>query len=229
MRLRFAEFLFDRQARELRRNGDPVPLSPKAFQLLGLLLDHRPNPLSQRRLRDALWPEAHVGYTSLAQVVAELRRSLGDNARTPRFVRTVSRFGYAFSGEVVEEEGHRFEPTPIRGAFLAERHEYPVAGGETLVGRGEECGLRLPSTGVSRIHARIRADEHAVWVSDEGSKNGTWVNGERRHVPTRLNDGDEVVFGTFRTVFRRVTPGGSTRTGIPKTTAASGTGHSPAR
>jgi pSer/pThr/pTyr-binding forkhead associated (FHA) protein len=139
----------------------------------------------------------------------------------------VSRFGYAFSGEVVEEERQRFEPATIRGAFLADKREYPVPGGETLVGRGEECGLRLPSTGVSRIHARIRADEHGVWVSDEGSKNGTWVNGEKRQGPTRLNDGDEVVFGTFRTVFRPVTPGGSTRTGIP--TAASGTGHSPSR
>ncbi|HKC13613.1 MAG TPA: FHA domain-containing protein [Vicinamibacteria bacterium] len=227
MGLHFADFLFDREARELRRGREAVPLSPKAFQLLVLLLDNRPNPLSQQRLRDALWPEAHVGYTSLAQVVAELRRSLGDSARTPRFVRTVSRFGYAFSGEVVDEERRGFEPTAIRGAFLAEKREYLVPGGETLVGRGEECGLRLPSTGVSRVHARIRADEKGVWVSDEGSKNGTWVNGERREGPTRLRDGDEVVFGTFRTVFRPVTPGGSTRTGIP--TAASGTRQSPAR
>jgi DNA-binding winged helix-turn-helix (wHTH) protein len=227
MGLHFADFLFDREARELRRGGEAVPLSPKAFQLLGLLLDSRPNPLSQQRLRDALWPEAHVGYTSLAQVVAELRKSLGDSARTPRFLRTVSRFGYAFSGEVVEGERPRFEPAPIRGAFLAGKREYFVPAGETLVGRGEECGLRLPSTGVSRIHAWIRADEHGVWLSDEGSKNGTWVNGKRREGPTLLSDGDEVVFGTFRTVFRPLTPGGSTRTGIP--TAASGTRHSPAR
>src|SRR5258708_214588 len=113
MGLHFADFLFDREARELRRGREAVPLSPKAFQLLVLLLDNRPNPLSQQRLRDALWPEAHVGYTSLAQVVAELRRSLGDSARTPRFVRTVSRFGYAFSGEVVDAERRGFRRNAI--------------------------------------------------------------------------------------------------------------------
>src|SRR5258708_10441864 len=112
MGLHFADFLFDREARELRRGREAVPLSPKAFQLLVLLLDNRPNPLSQQRLWDALWPEAHVGYTSLAQVVAELRRSLGDSARSPRFVRTVSRFGYAFSGEVVDEVRRAFRAAP---------------------------------------------------------------------------------------------------------------------
>jgi serine/threonine protein kinase len=74
MRLRFADCMLDPEARELRRRERPVPLSPRAFQLLSQLLEHRPRPVSQERLRDALWPDTSVGYTSLAQVVAEVWR-----------------------------------------------------------------------------------------------------------------------------------------------------------
>jgi serine/threonine protein kinase len=74
MRLRFADCVLDPEARELRRRERPVPLSPRAFQLLSQLLEHRPRPVSQQRLRDALWPDTSVGCTSLAQVVAEVWR-----------------------------------------------------------------------------------------------------------------------------------------------------------
>jgi DNA-binding winged helix-turn-helix (wHTH) protein len=220
MRLRFGDCLFDLEARELRRDGQAVPLSPKGFQLLALLLEERPEALPQQRLRDALWPDSHVGYTSLAQVVAELRRSIGDSAKRARFVRTVPRFGYVFVGEVAE--ARRFEPLPIVGAFVGEDREYLVAAGETLVGRGVECHVRLPSRRVSRVHARVRADRHGVVVVDTGSKNGTWVNGQRQDAPTALEDGDEVLFGTFRVVFRALGGSTSTRTGHPSPRSGSG-------
>ncbi|HVO12773.1 MAG TPA: winged helix-turn-helix domain-containing protein [Vicinamibacteria bacterium] len=105
MRLRFGECTFDPDARELRRAGELVPLSPRAFTLLALLLAHRPRALSHEWLRDALWPDTAVGYTSLAQVVTEVRKAVGDDARAGTIVRTVPRFGYAFAGEVVEEPG----------------------------------------------------------------------------------------------------------------------------
>jgi DNA-binding winged helix-turn-helix (wHTH) protein len=212
MRLRFADCLFDRDARELRRKGEAVHLSPKTFELLTLLVEHRPNPLPQRQIRDALWPDAHVGYTSLARVVAELRRCLGDTAKAPHLIRTVSRFGYAFVGDVVQDA--RFEPAALAGAFEANGREYAIPLGETLVGRGTECGLRLPSTQVSRVHARLLADEGGVSILDAGSKNGTWVNGEKRVTRSALKDGDEVVFGSFRVVFR-CAGAGSTHTGHP--------------
>jgi DNA-binding winged helix-turn-helix (wHTH) protein len=216
MWLRFGDCLFDPEARELRRGGTPVALSPKAFQLLALLVARRPRALSQHELRDELWPDAHVGYTSLAQVVTELRRAIGDRGRPVRLLRTVPRYGYAFAGEVAEEAGG-FTPAPVAGVFVADGREYVVAAGETLVGRGEGCGLRLPSTGVSRVHARLAADEREVLVSDAGSKNGTWVNGRRCAGPTALQDGDEVVFGTLRMVFHAAA--GSTRSGAPPSSA----------
>src|SRR4030042_2904962 len=96
MRLRFADAVLDPEARELRRGARPAPLPPRALRLLTLLLERRPRPVSQRELRDALWPDTHVGYTSLAQVVTEVRRAIGDRAGVDRLIRTGRRFGYAF-------------------------------------------------------------------------------------------------------------------------------------
>jgi DNA-binding winged helix-turn-helix (wHTH) protein len=208
--LRFSDFTFDGEARELRRGDDLVPLSPRAHQLLALLLEARPRPVPQQRLRDALWPETSVGYTSLAQVVTEVRRALGEGAASARFVRTVPRYGYAFVGAVVAEGSAA--PSFV-GTLVTDQREYLIPEGETLVGRGLECGVRLPSARVSRLHARLRAADGQVRVEDAGSKNGTWVNGERRKGATPLNDGDELTFGTFRATFHRISPDGSTRTG----------------
>jgi DNA-binding winged helix-turn-helix (wHTH) protein len=212
MRLRFAECVLDPEARELRRRERPAPLSPRAFQLLTLLLARRPRPVSQRELRDALWPDTSVGYTSLAQVVTEVRRVIGDTDGGDRRIRTVPRVGYAFVAPVVEERARR--PAGL-GVLVTEDSEYLVPEGETLVGRGTECGIRLPSSRVSRVHARVRTEGDRVLVEDAGSKNGTWVNGERREGPALLGDGDEVLFGTFRAVFHRASASGSTRTGCP--------------
>jgi len=212
MRLRFADCVLDPEARELRRRERPVPLSPRAFQLLTLLLERRPRPVSQQELRDALWPQTSVGYTSLAQAVAEVRRAIGDTDGADRRIRTVPRVGYAFVVPVVEERPRRAAGL---GVLLTDESEYLVPEGETLVGRGTECGIRLPSSRVSRVHARVRTEGERVLVEDAGSKNGTWVNRERLQGPALLEDGDEVLFGTFRAVFQRSGASGSTRTGRP--------------
>jgi DNA-binding winged helix-turn-helix (wHTH) protein len=214
MRVRFGECVFDREARELRRAGVGVPLSPKAFDLLALLIEERPRPISQTRLRDALWPDTNVGYTSLARVVSEVRRALGDSARGAAFIRTVPRFGYAFAG-LARDDGH--DPLGTPGcAFVGDDREYALGAGQSLVGRGPECSVRLPSTQVSRVHARLAVEGRRAILEDQASKNGTWVNGTRIRVPSELVDGDEVMFGTYRLIFRRLEPLASTHTGPPR-------------
>ena len=214
MRLRFGDCTLDPQARELRRGGDTVALSPRAFRLLTLLLESRPRARSQQSLRDTLWPDTVVGHTSLPQLVSEIRRALGDDAAEPRLVRTVPRFGYAFGGAVEEEPD--FAELSLVGSFVSEDREFPIPAGEALVGRGESCGVRLPSPLVSRVHARVHADGGRVLIEDAGSKNGTWVNGARIEQWVELGDGDEVAFGLFRVVFRSASEDGSTHTGPPR-------------
>jgi DNA-binding winged helix-turn-helix (wHTH) protein len=214
MRVRFGECVFDREARELRRAGAAVPLSPKAFDLLALLIEERPRPITQTRLRDALWPDTNVGYTSLARVVSEVRRAVGDSARGAAIIRTVPRFGYAFAGPVLGEPN---EPPGAPGcALVADDREYALGAGQSLVGRGPECAVRLPSTQVSRVHARLAVDGQRATLEDQASKNGTWVNGARISALAELLDGDEVMFGTYRLVFRRLEALASTRTGSPR-------------
>jgi pSer/pThr/pTyr-binding forkhead associated (FHA) protein len=76
--------------------------------------------------------------------------------------------------------------------------------------------VRLQSSQVSRVHADIRVEGPRVVVTDRGSKNGVWLNGRRALEPVELADGDELLFGTYRTVFRRSDAMASTRSGRPR-------------
>src|SRR5262245_41907607 len=96
VRLRFGDCVFDSDRRELRKENKKVPLTPKVFQLLEVLIAERPKALSKATLHERLWPETFVADANLANLVADLRDALGDDAKHPRIIRTVQRFGYAF-------------------------------------------------------------------------------------------------------------------------------------
>ena len=103
MRLRFEGWIYDPDVRQLSRGETPIRLTPKAFELLGALLESRPKALSKSAIHDRVWPDTFVSEATLASVVSELRAALGDDPKAPRFVRTVHGHGYAFSGAAVEE------------------------------------------------------------------------------------------------------------------------------
>jgi DNA-binding winged helix-turn-helix (wHTH) protein len=213
MRVWFGDCVFDPETRELLRAGRAIALSPKAFELLALLIEAGPRPLTQRHLRDALWPDTTVGYTSLARVVSEVRRAVGDSAQRAAIVRTVPRFGYAF---VAARDSRRAEPSPEGYALVADDREFTLPAGQTLIGRGPECAVRLPSSQVSRVHARLAVSGRCATLEDHESKNGTWINGARITTAAELADGDEILFGTYRLVFRSTANLASTRTGPPR-------------
>ena len=100
--VRFGPFSLDPATRQLLRDGREVPLSPKAFQLLSLLVVNRARAVSRQELHQALWPSTFVLDANIASLVAEIRRALDDDAATPRFVRTMHRFGYRFVAQVDE-------------------------------------------------------------------------------------------------------------------------------
>ena len=95
-RFSFGEFVLDSDTRELRRGRHAVLISPKAFQLLEILIENQPKAMAKGTLQDLLWPNTFVVEKNVANLVAEIREALGDPAQQPRFVRTVPRFGYAF-------------------------------------------------------------------------------------------------------------------------------------
>ncbi len=90
--------------RLLMRSGSPVALIPKYFDLLVLLVRHRHEAISKQTIFADIWSDVIVSDGALSQAIRTLRRTLGDNSREPRFIRTVSRHGYQFVwSEVVEE------------------------------------------------------------------------------------------------------------------------------
>ena len=202
MRVRFGECVFDSEARELTRGGAAVPLSPKAFQLLSLLLERRPRAVSRAELHDLMWPGVFTSYTSLPGVVTELRRALADRSRRPRFVRTVHGFGYAFVGQEVREVPAPVLGAPSRFSLQWGKRKIRLAEGETLIGRGPDCGVHIDSDLVSRHHARIRVAGGMATLEDCQSKNGSYVCGKRVEGSVSLEDGDSIKMGKAVLVFR---------------------------
>jgi DNA-binding winged helix-turn-helix (wHTH) protein len=98
MRVRFSPYVLDLESRQLLRGDDVVHLSPKAFDLLSILVSARPKALSKSDLLERLWPGTFVVEKNLANLVSEIREAIGDDPGNPRFIRTVHRFGYAFRG-----------------------------------------------------------------------------------------------------------------------------------
>lgn len=202
MRLRFGDCVFDSATREVRRGGERVGLSPKAFRLLELLLTRRPQAVTRAEINDTLWPATYVSASNLGRVAAELRSALGDDARHPRYVRTLHGFGYAFSGEVDDAEP---PPGPLdaRACRLVwGTREIPLGEGQHVLGRAPEASVWIDSTKVSRHHARIVVSRGRAMLEDLGSKNGTYLRGKRLEAPAELGDGDLIGVGTVVLKFR---------------------------
>lgn len=188
MRLSFGDFEFDSALRHLTRRGSIVGLTPKAAILLEALMASAPAPVSREALYERLWHGVAVEQGNLHNLISELRAALGDDDHA--IISTVHRKGYAFTAPVTRDAAARLEVGDDSVAL--ER-------GENVIGRD-----LLGTPDVSRNHARIDVDGTRVWIEDLGSKNGTFVNGERIRQRMALKEGDQIVFGRTRAVVRMI-------------------------
>jgi DNA-binding winged helix-turn-helix (wHTH) protein len=204
LRVFFGDFALDLESRQLHRAGEEVRLGPKTFDLLALLASQRPRALSKAYVRDALWPRISVAESNLTSLVAELRDAIDDDAKSPRFIRTVRGFGYAFCGAVHEgaalPRGRGSEARHVR--LQVQDREVALREGENVLGRADEAVVWLNSSTVSRRHARILVDGVKATLEDLESRNGTYLRGERIRTPAALADGDEIRLGGVLLVFR---------------------------
>lgn len=214
MHIRFGEFLLDPAARLLTRGEEPLHLTPKAFELLELLLERRPAAVSKSEIHDRLWPNTFVSDTNLPVLVHEIREALGDDPHTPRWLRTVSRTGYAFCGRAWAEREPWPDgwPGPSCWVSWAER-EYPLQPGDNLLGRTHEAAVFVDHASVSRRHALVRVTEAGATLADCGSSNGTFRGDTRIEGAVPLEDGDEIILGEAVVVFR-ARPSGAVASGI---------------
>lgn len=211
MTYRFAGFTANTDTRQLLAGEREIHLSPKAFELLRLLIEHRSRAVSKLDIQERLWPSTFVGETNLPALVAEIRRALVDSPQHSAYVRTVHRFGYRFVADV-EEVTRAATERPPRMYLTGVDQRFPLAEGEIVIGRGSDAAVRIDSNGVSRHHARIVVKGDEARLEDLGSKNGTFVDGKRVTGTRTLREGDEIRVGNVALTFRMAAPTRATET-----------------
>ena len=210
----FGNFVLDQDTRELRRGSQSVPLSPKAYQLLEVLVLNAPKAMSKSVLQERLWPDTFVLEKNLVNLVGEIRDALGDDATNPRFVRTVPRFGYAFRDSTLPGPARaaRTRGTGARFRLVWPGGRAALTDGEYVLGRDPDLELFLDAQDVSRRHARITIAGSEATIEDLDSKNGTFLSDRRLESRTPLADGASIRVGSVRLMFTAVRGRGSTET-----------------
>jgi DNA-binding winged helix-turn-helix (wHTH) protein len=214
MRVAFGDCAVDSETREVFRKEKPVHLSPKAFRLLELLLEGRPRAFSKAEIHQVIWPEAFVSEATLASLIAEIRAAIGEDGKDARYIRTVHGFGYSFAGAASDTPREPAGGSESCWRLVWNEREIPLREGETIIGRDHLAGIRIPSESISRRHARIVVARTSATVEDLGSKNGTWLRGERIGERKTLKDLDSVRLGSVTVTLRIVSGDGSTATEI---------------
>ncbi|MCB1037729.1 MAG: winged helix-turn-helix domain-containing protein, partial [Acidobacteria bacterium] len=127
MRFHFDGFVLDTDLGVLQGPEGEVRLRPKAYGLLEMLAARAPAVLARDEILDCIWGTDHLGETSVAGAVSELRRALGDDPREPRIIETVHRRGYRFIAPLGSEEEPPREAVRFRSEIQQEEEAYPSA------------------------------------------------------------------------------------------------------
>lgn len=207
--LRFGAFVLDSERRQLTRHGVEVHLTPKAFDLLLLLVEEAPRVIRKDQLHARLWPGTFVSDATLVGLVKRLRRALADKDTHAPLIRTAHRIGYAFGGQL---ERIGASPSALSRWVVADGRRIVLVDRQTLIGRDPAATVHLDAGGVSRRHACIVIDGSEAILEDLGSKNGTTLRGKLITKPTALRDGDEIRVGPVLIVYRSSERGVSTET-----------------
>ena len=189
--IRFGRFTLDPAARQVTADGAPVHLTPKAFDLLALLVKEAPRVVTKAELHSHLWPDSFVSDASLLGLVKEVRRALNDDGEGA-LIRTAHRVGYAFAAPL--DLGPTVDKPSAAWVMVGDVC-VPLTEGENLIGRDAACAVRVDLLGISRRHARIVVSGLDATIEDLGSKNGTMLDGEPLARVTALREGDQIQVG----------------------------------
>ena len=158
---RFGEFTVDTREFVVSKNGEAVTLTPRAFDVLILLLRNSGHVVEKRQLFDEVWKDNFVSDNALTKVVRELRHALADSANDPKLIETVPKRGYRFIGEIDSPNGRAsvfVEAPPPAGVARSGRtssRTAVIALGGILVSAigtilfltyGDRTGVTTPST-----------------------------------------------------------------------------------
>jgi DNA-binding winged helix-turn-helix (wHTH) protein len=160
VRFTFSTFVLSPGHRVLLRDGRPVRLIPKYFDLLVLLVAERRRAVTRQEIFDRVWADVVVSDGALSQAIRTIRRTLSDGPHAAQFIRTVSRHGYQFVGEVIEvpDDGPLSATQPDATVQTAEARPIDVARDElvsVLLGESHSA----PATEEDRYDAALALHE----------------------------------------------------------------------
>jgi len=209
---RFGTFELDSQRRQLRRGEQHLHLTPKAFDLLSLLVDAAPRVVPKSELHQRLWPAGVVTDATLVGLVKELRRVLEDTDPQQPLIRTAHRVGYAFDAPLTRAPQ---APRLSRWLIVGERR-IALLDGENIIGRDPDASVCLDFATVSRRHARLLVTSTGAVLEDLASKNGTSVDGIPLTASQPLRNGQEFTCGRLHFTYRESGAGVPTATELSR-------------
>ncbi len=102
MRYAFEDYVIDSDRRELTRSAEPIAVGPQVFDLLLHLVRNREHVVSKDELLDAVWAGRIVSESTLTTQINAARKAIGDSGQNQRLLRTITRKGFRFVGDVSE-------------------------------------------------------------------------------------------------------------------------------
>src|SRR6185436_2657521 len=105
----FDDFFLDESNRQLSRDGTPIALNSKYLDVLVLLVSRAGQLVEKQHIFEEVWDGVFVTDAALTQCIKDIRKQLGDDASSPRYIKTVPKHGYVFIGKVIEAD----EDAPI--------------------------------------------------------------------------------------------------------------------
>jgi TolB-like protein/DNA-binding winged helix-turn-helix (wHTH) protein len=136
----FKLFRLDTANHLLWCNGDRVPVTPKAFDVLAYLVEHAGRVVTQDEILEALWSETYVNPEILRKYILEIRKALGDRPDNPEFIETLPKRGYLFVAPVIDEG--TAEPPVVPTSHATEKHATEEVGPATAPIEQESPSLK---------------------------------------------------------------------------------------
>jgi predicted ATPase/DNA-binding winged helix-turn-helix (wHTH) protein len=173
MTYRFGDTTVDRRTGQLHRSGRLVPIEPRAFHVLGVLIDRAGELVDHQTLLDVVWKGVAVTPHSLTEAISQLRRALDDDPRQPRVIETAHRRGYRFIAPLEHILSGPATPWRLPGRLVE------------LIGRRDDLAnliARLQTTrfitlvgpgGVGKTQLGLEAGRRIEETFDDGA---TWVD-----------------------------------------------------
>jgi DNA-binding winged helix-turn-helix (wHTH) protein len=213
---RLGDWIVRPSLNRIEREAEVVHLEPKVMDLLVYLARHAGTVVPKAQLIDDVWRTEFIAESALTRAIGELRRALGERAREPDYLETITKRGYRVIA-TVEYLGEALpavhdEEIAIPCAVMLGEREILLGPGDNVIGRATDVAVRIDSTAVSRHHARITVGRDQAKLEDLGSKNGTRIWGREVDGPTPLCDGDRIAVGETLLIFRLLPSLAPTRT-----------------